>query len=157
MADKTVKKMGIEGAGPKIIAPAILCFIATVVLSYVYRPMFDITFLPRTITLALAALLLVAGITLWLSAVAFFLLAYRKGEMATRGPYALMPNPIYSSWTVFVFPGIALLLNWWLLMVTPLVMYVAFRIFIKEEDNFMQQRYGRRYTEYRERVPLKFL
>ena len=115
------------------------------------------TFIPREITLALAAVLFIVGIPLWLAAVAYFLLAYTKGEMATKGPYALMPNPIYSSWTVFVFPAISLALNWWLLLGTSLVLYAAFRLFIKAEDSFMQQKYGRSYEEYRKKVWFNFL
>ena len=155
--NKQVKKMGIEGAGPKIMAPAAVVFLITAVLSYEYRPVLDILLLPRELTLAIGAVLVVIGVLIWLPAVALFLLAYRKGEMATKGPYALMPNPIYSSWTVFVFPGIALLLNWWLLLATPVVMYAAFRMFIKEEDGFMKQRYGKKYDEYRKKVMFNFL
>lgn len=149
--------MGIEGVGPQIMAPAAIVFIVGLIVSYVYRPTFDMTFVPREITLALGALLFIVGILIWLPAVAYFLPAYRKGEMATGGPYALMLNPIYSSWMVFVFPGIALLLNWWLLLATPVVMYAAFRIFIKKEDDFMRQKFGRRYEEYRQKVLLSFL
>ena len=157
MKTNTVKKMGIEGAGPKIMAPAILYFIVAAVVSYVYRPTFDITFVPREITLALAAILFIIGIPIWLSAVAYFLLAYRKGAIATSGPYKLMLNPIYSSWMVFVIPGIALLLNWWLLLGTSIVMYAAFRIFVKAEDEYMQSKYGKSYEAYRQSVLLKFL
>lgn len=157
MVDKPVKKMGIEGAGPLIMAPAILCFIIAAIVSYVYRPMFDMTFIPREITLALAAIFFVIGIPIWLGGVAYLLLAYRKGEMATGGPYALMPNPIYSSWTVFVFPGIAFLLNWWLLLATPIVMYASFRYFIKAENSYMHEKYGEQYEAYMHKVILKFL
>ncbi len=157
MKQEIPKKMGIEGIGPKVIAPAALYFIITAIVSYIYRPTFDITFVPREITLALGVVLLIIGIPLWLSAVVYFFMAYRKCELATGGPYALMMNPIYNSWTVFVFPGIALLLNWWLLLGTSIVMYAAFRIFIKDEDSFLQQKFGHMYTEYRQRVLLKFL
>lgn len=155
--NKQVKKMGIEGAGPKIMAPAAVTFIITAVLSYVYRPALDIPLLPRELTLALGAVLVALGVLIWLPAMALFLLAYRKGELATRGPYALMLNPIYSSWTVLVFPGIALLLNWWLLLATPIVMYAAFRRFGGDEDLYLRQKFGKQYEEYRQRVLLKFL
>lgn len=157
MVQKAVKKMGIEGAGPKIMAPAALVFILAAAVSYVYRPLFDMTFVPREITLALGVLLALIGIPIWLAGVAYFLLAYRKKEMATGGPYALMPNPIYSSWTVFVFPAIALLLNWWLLLAVPIIMYLSFRAFIGAEDSYMQQQYGQRYAEYRKKVWFNFL
>ncbi len=155
--NKPVKKMGIEGAGPKIMAPAAAVFIIAAIVSYVYRPALDISFVPRELTLAVGAVLALIGVLIWLPAVVLFLLAYRKGEMAIKGPYALMPNPIYSSWTVFVFPGIALLLNWWLLLATPVVMYAAFRMFIKDEEKHMQQKYGRKYEEYRQKVMFNFL
>ncbi|HMK45445.1 MAG TPA: methyltransferase [Methanocella sp.] len=157
MAQKQVYKMGIEGAGPKIMAPAAIAFIVAAALSYAYRPALDMAFVPRGITLTLGAVLVMIGVLIWLPAVACILLAYRKDEMATRGPHALMPNPIYSSWTVFVLPGIALLLNWWLLLAAPIVMYMVFRAFIKDEEDCMRQRYGRKYEEYRNKVLLKFL
>lgn len=157
MEQKTVKKMGIEGAGPMVMAPAIIYFIIAAIVSYVYRPTFDITFVPREITLALAAILFIIGIPVWLSAVVYFLLAYRKGELATSGPYALMMNPIYNSWTVFVFPAIALLLNWWLLLGTSIVLYAGVKMFVHSEDDFLRMKFGKKYEEYRERVLLKFL
>ena len=157
MVQKEAKKMGIEGAGPKIMAPAALYFVVAAIVSYVYRPMFDMAFVPREITLGLAAVLFVIGIPLWLAAVAYFLLAWTKGEMATKGPYALMPNPIYSSWAVFVLPAMALALNWWLLLGASVVLYAALRTFIGAEDCFMQSRYGQKYVEYRQKVWLNFL
>jgi len=157
MKQEISKKMGIEGVGPQVMVPAAIIFIVALIVSYVYRPTFDMTFIPREITLALAAIFLVIGIPIWLAGVVYFLLAYRKGEMATGGAYALMPNPIYSSWTVFVFPGIAFLLNWWLLLATPIVMYASFRYFIKHENSYMRQKYGKQYEEYMQKVMLKFL
>jgi len=155
--NKPVKKMGIEGAGPKIMAPAAAVFIIAAIVSYVYRPALDISFVPRELTLAIGAVLALIGVLIWLPAVVLFLLAYSKGKLATRGPYALMLHPIYSSWTVLVFPGIALLLNWWLLLATPLVMYVSLRMFGADEDQYLRQKFGKQYEEYRQKVLLKFL
>jgi protein-S-isoprenylcysteine O-methyltransferase Ste14 len=157
MEQKAVKKMGIEGAGPMIMAPAAIVFIIGAIVSYVFRPAFDMSFIPREITLVIGAVLVIVGVPIWLSAIVYFLLAYRKGELATGGPYALMLNPIYSSWTALILPGIAFLLNWWLLLAVPIVMYVSFRYFIKSEDDYLRQKFGRQYEEYRKKVLLKFL
>ena len=157
MVQKAVKKMGLEGVGPMIMAPAAIVFIVGAIVSYVYRPAFDMSFIPREITLAIGAVLVIVGVPIWLSAVVYFLLAYRKGELATHGPYALMMNPIYNSWTALILPGIAFLLNWWLLLATPVVMYAAFHYFIKGEDDYLRQKFGQQYDEYRKKVLLKFL
>jgi protein-S-isoprenylcysteine O-methyltransferase Ste14 len=152
-----IKKMGIEGAGPKIMAPAAIVFILGLAVSYMYRPAFDMSFIPRELTLAIGALLVIIGVPIWLSGVVYFLLAYRKGELATGGPYALMLHPVYSSWTALIFTGIAFLLDWWLLLATPVVMYIAHWYFAKEEDEYLRQKFGQRYEEYRKKVLLKFL
>lgn len=151
------KEMSVGGVGPKIIVPMIIMLALTGWISYVYRPTFDFSFLPRDLTLALGGLLLVLGIPLWLWSVATFILAYQKGRLATGGPYALVLNPVYSSWIVLIVPGIALLLNFWLVLATSIVMYLCQLRFIHEEDDFLRQKFGRQYEEYRQKVLIKFL
>ncbi len=68
-----------------------------------------------------------------------------------------MPNPIYSSSIVFVIPGISLVLNWWPVLLTSVVMYVAQRMFIHAEDNALREKFGRQYEEYRKKVLINFL
>jgi protein-S-isoprenylcysteine O-methyltransferase Ste14 len=58
---------------------------------------------------------------------------------------------------VLVIPGIALLTGWWLLLLTSVVMYVAMVMSVHTEDDFLRQKFGKTYEEYRERVLLKFL
>lgn len=154
---KTVKKMGIEGAGPKIMAPLFVTFAITAWISYTYQPTFDFPLVPAGWTLALGALFLVVGVPFWLLSVALFLPAYFKGRLETRGPYAVMPNPIYGSWIVFVIPGIALVLNWWPILLTSVVMFAAHRMFIHAEDDYLRQKFGKQYEEYRKKVLIKFL
>jgi protein-S-isoprenylcysteine O-methyltransferase Ste14 len=68
-----------------------------------------------------------------------------------------MLDPIYSSFIVFVIPDISWVLNWWPILLTSVVMFVALRIFIHEEDNTMRKKFGRQYEEYRQKVLIKFL
>jgi protein-S-isoprenylcysteine O-methyltransferase Ste14 len=154
---KTIRKMRIEGAGPKIMAPMFVTFAITAWISYAYRPTFDYPLVPAEWTLAIGVVFLVIGVPFWLLSTGLFLLAYFRGRLETRGPFAVMPNPIYSSFIIFVIPGIALLLNSWLILLTSVVTYVAFRIFIHGEDDVLREKFGIQYDEYRERVLLKFL
>jgi protein-S-isoprenylcysteine O-methyltransferase Ste14 len=148
---------GIEGAGPKIMAPLFVTFAITAWISYAYRPAFDYPLVPAEWTLALGALFLVVGVPFWLSAVGLFLAAWFRGGLETRGPFAVMPNPIYGSWIALIVPGISLVLGWWPVLLTSVVMFAAHRLFIREEDESLRQKFGKAYEEYRKRVLIKFL
>lgn len=154
---KSTKRMRIEGAGPKIMAPLFVTFAITAWISYAYRPTFNYPLLPSEWTLALGALFLLVGVPFWLLSTGLFLLAYFRGRLETRGPFTLMLNPIYGSWIVFVIPGISLVLNWWPILLTSVVMYAAQRMFIHEEDDALREKFGRQYAEYRKNVMIKFL
>ncbi len=151
------KEMGVGGVGPMIIIPMIIMLALTIEISYLYRPTFDFSFLPREVTLALGGLLLLIGIPLWLWSVVTFFMAYQKDRIATAGPYAIMPNPVYSSWIVFIVPAIALLLNFWLVLATSIVMYLCMLRFIHREDEYMRKKFGKQYEAYRKKVLIKWL
>ena len=108
MFDKTYGnlKMGIEGAGPKIMIPAVVVFAITVWISYSYGLTIPIS---SEILTIVGLVLLVPGLLIWIWAMITFLPAYFGDRLATRGPYAVMLNPVYSSWIVLVIPGIALI------------------------------------------------
>ena len=154
---KSTTRMRIEGAGPRIMAPLFVAFAITAWISYSYRPTFNYPLVPAEWTLAVGALFLLVGVPFWLLSTGMFLVAYFRGRLVTRGPFAVMPNPIYSSWIVFVIPGISLVLNWWPVLLTSVVMYVAQRMFIHAEDDALREKFGRQYEEYRKKVLINFL
>jgi protein-S-isoprenylcysteine O-methyltransferase Ste14 len=149
-------EMGAVGVGRKIMAPMFVTLIITALISYAFRPMFNYP-VPVQWTLALGVLFLVIGVPFWLLAVRTFLKARSRGQLATRGPFAVMPDPIYGSFIVFVMPGISLVLNWWPILLTSVIMFVALRMFIHEEDDALREKFGRQYEEYRKKVLIKFL
>ncbi len=156
MFDKTYGnlKMGIEGAGPKIMIPAVVVFAITAWISYTYNLTIPLS---SEILTIIGLVLLVPGLLIWIWAMIAFLPAYFGDKLATRGPYAIMLNPVYSSWIVLVIPGIALITGWWLLLLTSVVMYIAMVMSVHAEDDFLRQKFGKTYEDYREHVPLKFL
>ncbi len=60
------------------------------------------------------------------------------------------PNPMYAAF-VLVVPGLALLLDSWLVLIGPAVVYGLFRIFIRGEGRWLHAKFGRQYEEYRRR------
>jgi protein-S-isoprenylcysteine O-methyltransferase Ste14 len=149
--------MKIEGAGPKIMAPLFVTFAATAGLSWLYQPMLNYPAAFAYLTLTLGVVLLAIGLPFWLLSAAMFLKAWQQEKLETRGPFAIMPNPIYSSFVVFVIPGVSLLLGWWPILLTSVAMFVAQRMFIKEEDDILRKKFDKQYMEYRKRVLIKFL
>jgi Putative protein-S-isoprenylcysteine methyltransferase len=154
---KSAKRMKIEGAGPKIMVPLFVTFAIAAWISYTYSPTFNYPVVPAEWTLALGALFLIVGVPFWLLSAGMFLLAWSRGRLETRGPFAVMLNPVYGSWIVFVIPGISLVLNWWPILLTSVVMYAAQRVFIHEEDDALRERFGGEYEEYRKSVLIGFL
>lgn len=150
-------RMNIEGSGPKIMAPLLLTFAVTAGLSYLYQPLLNYPTPLQGWTYAIGILLLAVGIPFWLSSVVVFFRAWQHEQLATRGPFALMPNPIYGGFIVFVIPGVSLVLGWWPVLLSSVVMLIAHRIFISKEDEGLQEKFGSQYIEYKRRVLIKYL
>ncbi len=155
-SEKHTKEMGFEGAGPKIMLPMFVTAIITALVSHIYWPLFSYPVM-STWTLALGALLLVIGIPFWFLTVRIFIRAFSSGQLATQGPYAVMPNPIYGIFMSLVIPGISLALNSWLILFNSVLGFVALRVFIHEEVNTLRNKFGTEYNEYRKKVLIKFL
>ncbi|HLN88968.1 MAG TPA: methyltransferase [Candidatus Binatia bacterium] len=93
----------------------------------------------------------------WFLAARTFFLAFSKGQLATKGPYAIMPNPIYGIFMVLVILGVSLVLNSWPILLTSALGYSALRMFIHKEVNDLRDKFGNEYDEYRRKVLIKFL
>lgn len=148
---------GIEGAGPKIMAPLFVVLAITGWISYAYQPAFNYPVELYGICQALGAILLLIGVPFWLFSVVMFLAAFFRGRLETRGPFAVMPNPIYGSWILLIIPGISLFVNWWPILLTSIAMFAAHRLFIGEEDAQLRQKFGEKYDQYRKNVWIKWL
>jgi len=54
-------------------------------------------------------------------------------------------------------PGLLLLLNSWLALLTIIPAFIAFKGFTREEEKHLEEKFGTQYTEYRRKVLFKFL
>ena len=59
---------------------------------------------------------------------------------------------IYAAWILLIIPGFVLLFRSWLLLAVPMGAYAAFKAFIHEEDEYLDNRFGQAYSQYRSRV-----
>jgi protein-S-isoprenylcysteine O-methyltransferase Ste14 len=69
-----------------------------------------------------------------------------------HGPFRVTRNPMYLQ-MVFVCLGVAVaLMNWWLLLMTPLCGWLLQRLAIIPEEEYLERKFGDSYLTYKERV-----
>jgi protein-S-isoprenylcysteine O-methyltransferase Ste14 len=101
---------------------------------------------------AVGIVLLVIGMPMWLMGVHAVMRAYNSDRLVTSGVFGVVRHPVYSAWIVFNIPAIALLVRSWPLLMAPLVAYAVFKMSIRTEDEYLKQRFGQEYLDYRARV-----
>ena len=151
-----MEKLTFLGIGPKIGRVTLPYLAATIALSILFPAVFSFG-------IALEQPFLVAGIVLIVIAMVFYfttlrlmLPAIRGNRLVTRGAYRLCRNPLYSALLLFLVPGLALLLNSWIILTTSVVGYLVFRKYIHEEEETLERLFGDDFRAYRERTSLFF-
>lgn len=107
--------------------------------------------------LVLGGVLLLLGIPLWFTSVAQILACVPKRKLITRGPFAIVLHPLYTSVALLVVPGLGLLFGSWLGCVLGFVLYVVSRRFAPREERELARRFPDEYRAYRERVLIPWL
>ncbi len=148
MAEKRLSRFGV---GPWIAAPSAAYVIAALIADSKWPHVFVLSWLPQSVRL-IGGVLMALGILLWLAGALAVMRAYDRDRLVTSGVYALVRHPMYGGWIVLAFPGLALVLRSWPLLVTPFIAYALFTRLVHREDQYLEQRYGQAYLEYRRRV-----
>lgn len=146
------RRMTRFGVGPKWVAVSVLCCAPFVAVRVLWPDLVRIPFVPRPAVVGVGVALLAIGLPLCAAAVVRLNRGFPKGELFTRGAYALCRHPIYGSWIVFNVPGLVLLADNWTGLLAPLPMYVALRVLVREEEEWLERTFGDAYREYRARV-----
>jgi protein-S-isoprenylcysteine O-methyltransferase Ste14 len=143
--------MTIIGQGGKIILFTLPSLVAAIFI-HLYFP--QIAALPESIRFIrpLGYLLILPGLMLWGAAVFQLLTGFSEGKLVTTGAYGIVRNPIYSSVTFFILPGIALLTLTWVYFVPAIFLYAGVIIFIGTEEQQLTNAFGKEYEDYTARV-----
>ncbi len=144
--------MSIKGIGAKLIFFSGLYAVVAEGLTLLYPEIFEIRIMPYKYLVGIGFLLLLIGIPFLIISVYQLVVAFTGENLVTTGMYAMVRNPIYSAWILFLIPGIALLFQSWALLGASLVTYVSFRYFIIEEEEYLEEKFGQRYLEYKKEV-----
>jgi protein-S-isoprenylcysteine O-methyltransferase Ste14 len=100
---------------------------------------------------------LVPGVVIWLWSAFLILTKVPRHELITRGPYAVMKHPIYTSVALLVLPWAGFLLDTWLGAALGILLYVASRIEVPAEEEAMARAFGPAWDAYASRVRLGWL
>jgi len=150
-------KMKITGSAPMIAVPTILYLIATLIISGIKNPLFDIIENDRTVIEILGVVLIIAGVIAVASCGRKLLRSFNKEKLMTDGLYKVFRDPMYASYLIFIIPGISLLFNSWLALTTIILNYILYLVFIRQEHKFLEDKFGDEYKKYLQKVFIKFL
>lgn len=143
------------GSGDKIILFMLPFVIVGAGLNSVNRRWFSIN--SSTSLKAVSILSLILGLILWIWSVYLIITQASKNKLITKGPYALMLHPIYTSISLLVLPEIGFILNSWLWTIAGLALYMGRRIYAVREEEELLKTFGNKWKEYKSKVILPWL
>ncbi len=148
-----MKKMSRWGVGPVFAILSVIFGIIVISLSMQFRAFFRITVTNYMILETAGIILIVIGVPFFIASAIGVSKAYNADKLITGGVYRCCRHPLYASWVVFIVPGIILLLNTWLGLILPIIMYVLLFILVKKEEEYLAERFGIVYRDYKNKIP----
>jgi protein-S-isoprenylcysteine O-methyltransferase Ste14 len=145
------KRLSRFGIGPSSFVPSLIYTAAAWAATSAWPGVFLWRSLPDVVGTA-GVVLMAAGLLLWMVGVVTVMRAYNRDQLVTSGVFALVRHPVYAAWITLVFPGLALVVRSWPMLITPLIAYAIFKSLIHREDEYLEQRFGQAYLDYRGRV-----
>lgn len=140
--------MTLLGVGLKIAVISVIYFIVSSLLTYLYPEFFTIRNVPYPIFVVIGVILLLLGLPMLIISGRAVTAGFKKGELVTTGIYSVVRNPVYAAWILFIAPGILVFSRSWLMLLTPIVAYISFKVFIREEYQYLRKHFGQIYLEY---------
>ena len=141
------------GVGPIFASLSIGYGIVTFAISRYCHPVFKIGFLPSWFLYTFGTILIMIGVPLFLISATTVMRAYNADALVTDGIFRRCRHPLYAAWVVFIVPGIVILLKSWIMLTTPIFMYLILRFLVKKEEVYLEKVFGSEYREYKQKVP----
>jgi len=149
--------MSVMGVGHKVAIPVVIYLAIAFLFSLAFSPVFRITSNSYDKLFQIGIIVAVIGFSLNLAAAFQMLRAHKRNKLASNGLYRLFLNPMYTFQLLITLPGLLLLFNSWLILTTNIFTLIILKIFVKEEENYLEIKFGDEYREYKRKVLFKFL
>jgi protein-S-isoprenylcysteine O-methyltransferase Ste14 len=141
------------GIGPIFAFLSVVYGLITIFISRYFNPSFRIDLVPYSLLAIIGVILIVIGFPFFIISAATVTRAYNADKLVTNGIFKCCRHPLYASWVVFIVPGIALIINSWLALTTPIAMYFILRFLVTKEESYLETVFGSDYLEYKRKVP----
>jgi len=148
-----MEKMSRWGIGPIFAFLSIGYGLVPLFISRYFHPFFQVGFVPYWILVVLGVILIGIGLPFFFISAKTVTHAYNADQLVTDGIFRCCRHPLYSSWVVFIVPGMALLANSWIALTTPVAMYFILRFLVRKEESYLESVFGSEYLEYKKKVP----
>lgn len=141
------KGMTVIGIGEKLGLSTLPYLALTIYLSYRY-PVFGTDAYPREVLIYIGVFLIIVGLSVNFTSASRLMKAYKSGKLLTTGLYGITRNPMYASFILITIPGLALVLNSWLILTVSIWMLIFFKIHIRKEEIYLAEKFGNQYKKY---------
>jgi protein-S-isoprenylcysteine O-methyltransferase Ste14 len=149
--------MKITGAAPKIAIPTIIYMFIAIYVDKLNYPLFKISLDNYSTLVVIGVIMVMIGVSMVIAVQGKLRKSFYSGLLMQDGLYKVLKNPMYDAYLIFVFPGLSLLLNSWLVMTTFIVNFILLQIFIREEYRYLDNKFDVEYKSYLNNVWVKFL
>ena len=146
------EKLSMMGVGPRIALWTFPTLAISLVLAYSLPQFFRIRILPCYAHIWIGWILLSIGIIFYGATARTLLIGLKQNKLITTGTYRLSQNPLYASLILFIIPAVSFLTASWLVMLTSVVAYFAFKKYIQAEYDQLSRIFGEEYNEYRKKT-----
>jgi len=99
-----------------------------------------------------AAVLIATGLGLHFWTVFTLRNWWKNDRLCTTGPFKYFRHPMYAAWITFIFAGIALFLNSWILLFWVAALHPVWHLLITKEEKIMAENFGDEYRIYAART-----
>ncbi len=147
------EKMSRWGVGPVFVSLSVAYSLIMLVLTYSFHPLFQISTVPYSLMIFLGICLIAVGTPFFILSAVTVMRAYNSDRLVTDGTFRYCRHPLYTSWAVFLVPGMILPVNSWLGLTVPVFMFVILRILVRKEEDYLEKMFGAEYIAYKEKVP----
>src|ERR1035441_262457 len=135
--------MKITGAAPKIAIPTIIYMFIAIYVDKLNYPLFKISLDNYSTLVVIGVIMVMIGVSMVIAVQGKLRKSFYSGLLMQDGLYKVLKNPMYDAYLIFLFPGLSLLLNSWLVMTTFIVNFILLQIFIREEYRYLDNKFDR--------------
>lgn len=148
-----MNKLNFFGIGPKIALVLLPWLVTSIIISSIYKGLFNYTLHYRNVLLITGIIIMIFGFIFYLLTVKLLVKGLKETKLITSGTYSLCQNPLYTSLILFIIPALSLILNSWVVLTSSLIGYILFKVFIKSEYKELEKFFGEDYLIYKRETP----